>query len=479
MIARLDSKYPVNSKQTTTFVVIFISIATWLIASVIDSLFFNEGSLSATILFPSSLHIYVRLIIIFSVTMVYFVLVQIYSIKVDQELLYNRIEVEKNKSALERLEVAGRLANGMAHDMNNILGAISLQIESLKYKTLFDNELQTAYQHILTLTGRGAGICRNLLSFYHAQRQYFYPIDTHSVICSLVKNHQEMFQYRLKINLQLNAENHMVNCESTRLENALINLLLNAQDAMKLQGDVIIRTYNVDKKFPNINNNFQSDTQKEMQPLLCIEVKDFGIGMDSEQLNSLFEPFFTTRQKEGRGGLGMTCILGFLESSGGFIEVKSEPQQGTSFFLHLPLALGAEIKAKKTVVINAKNHSDKKINRVLLLDDDNPLRTIIRKQLVANNYEVDEASNGIEGVELFLKQKEHYDVVIIDMKMPKMNGREVYDEIKKVQPNTAIIMISGNFSHEDVQYFSQQEILGTLEKPFSFNALLNLLNKAK
>ncbi|MCK4729668.1 MAG: response regulator [Desulfobacterales bacterium] len=391
-------------------------------------------------------------------------------IKIVGEIFINALQrkrAEQEKKELEtklqhaqKLEAIGTLAGGIAHDFNNLLMAIQGNASLV----LFDIDPTHPFYEFLTniknQVESGAKLTRQLLGYARKGRYYVQPIN----INELVENTSEAFGRTRKeiiIHRELTGDLFAIEADQSQIEQVLMNLFVNAADAMPVGGNVVLKTMNA--------------THKDMKGKLYdpkpgnyvqLTVTDTGKGMDKETLERIFEPFFTTKEM-GRGtGLGLASVYGIIKGHGGYIDVESEPGRGTTFSIYLP---ATEEKVEKTV--KPTEEIVEGAGTILLVDDEDRIMDVGTKLLKRLGYTVLEARGGREAVEIYKDNKDKIDLVILDMVMPRMGGGEAYDRMKEINPNVKVLLSSGYSIESQAKEILARGCDAFIQKPFGMQDL--------
>ena len=310
----------------------------------------------------------------------------------------------------------------------------------------------------------GAELAKQLVNF---ARKGKYEVNT-TDINQLIDKGIEMFDKTKKaitIYKKCSDDLETVEVDQSQIEQAFLNLYINAGQAMPDGGKLYIETQNV-----NIDKTYVKDKEFNIKPgkYVKISVTDTGVGMDKETERKIFEPFFTTKDTGEGIGLGLASSYGIVKNHGGFIDVYSEKGKGTTFNIYLPVSEKNYIKeADKTECVKKTG-----TETILLVDDEKIIRNITEKMLNKLGYQVLTAANGLNAVEIYKNNKDKTDMVILDMIMPEMGGSETYDELKKINPDIKVLLASGYSIDEDVSNILERGCNGFIQKPFSLNKLL-------
>ncbi|MBF0327619.1 MAG: response regulator [Nitrospirae bacterium] len=335
----------------------------------------------------------------------------------------------------QKMEVLGRLAGGVAHDFNNILTGISGYAD-LERNKLIGISRDTKYlDNIRELTDKAAKLTKNLLSFSRKKEIEMSVIDLLVVVTGFEKMIERIIGSDIKMKIHMPDSPINIMGDAGQIEQVLMNLATNARDAMPGGGLISIT---VDK----VKLAESSSLKKNMANQNCVLItfSDSGTGIDKESAAQIFEPFFTTKE-EGKGtGLGLSIVYGIVKQHNGVIDVYSEPGQGTTFKIYLPLTENSTKKETAGRVMLPVNGNGK---TVLLADDDPHVRNVLRCALETASFNVIEAEDGDEAVHLFVRRQEEITIFLSDVMMPKKNGFEAHTEIKKINPKIKTMFISG------------------------------------
>ncbi len=364
--------------------------------------------------------------------------------------------IEEQLNAGRKMEAIGVLASGIAHDFNNMLGGIIGATEVLGFYLPEDAKVQKMRRTILDSANRAAELTRQLLSFSHRAAKVSTSVNLHSLIDETVSLLEKSIDRRIRILTDLEAEQCHILGDSAVLHNCLLNLCINAAHAMPEGGELRISTTDIDI------DQYDCDTsQFDLNPgrFIEINVRDTGCGIPTEHLERIFEPFFTTKNPGKGTGLGLSSAYGAVKRHNGAISVYSEVGKGTVFRLLLPLTERESSVVDKIRIITGTGC-------ILLVDDEEIMQITASNILEKLGYEVILASNGQEAVDIFHREKDRIDLVITDMVMPVMNGRDCFNSIRDIDPAACVILTSG-FSHdEDLRTMKNAGLDGFIRKPY-------------
>lgn len=363
-------------------------------------------------------------------------------IKVARDITEQR-SLEEQLRHSQKMESVGTLAGGIAHDFNNILSAIIGYGDIVLMKMKLDDPLRHKIEHIRTAADKAAYLTQGLLAFSRKQLSNKKQVDLNEHIAKTEDFFRSAVGAEISFSIELHEHPIPVYADSNQIEQVLMNLITNARDAMPAGGKLAVTTDSIrlDEEF-NMLHGYGSPGLYGL-----VTVSDSGTGMDAETRRRIFEPFFTTKEVGKGTGLGLSIIYGIIKQHDGFINVYSDPGQGTTFRIYLPIvrsALHENAKSEKTA------YPDRGSETILLAEDDEMLRKLSESVLEEFGYEVIVAADGEEAVKKFMENRERIQLLISDLVMPKKNGKEVYDDIRNVCPDIKTIFVSG-YSPETVR----------------------------
>ena len=383
-----------------------------------------------------------------------------------------KVQWQQQLRHAEKMQSVGQLTGGIAHDFNNMLGAIMGAAQVLDTKTPASEAKSREYiQIIMRVSENAAELVRNLLAFSRKNAAEEEDICINDVIQQTL----DIATHALRKNIALtfNNQRNEIFCrgDQVAIQSALLNLFINAQDAMPSGGSLTVsleqrklvaKDWSID--FPDIEDGDYA----------CIHIRDSGDGIPKEIRERIFEPFFTTKPRGKGTGLGLATVYGTVNSHHGCIRVESQMGQGTSFYLYFPV-----IKGTEKHLSSAKKHAItvEQLASVLIVDDDDNLRPIIKSLISSLGYNTFSAASGQEAVELYQKHKDDIAITLLDLVMPNKSGRETFDEIKSIQPAAKVILISGYDRGADSDYLMEHGAIAYLRKPFSMQELAELLDQ--
>lgn len=388
-----------------------------------------------------------------------------YSKKAEEE---TRILQEQLFQA-QKMESIGRLAGGIAHDFNNILTGMMgfAELLKMKYEDLSTKEGKAA-EVILNGVERASTLTRQLLGFARGGKYEPKPRDLNEVVKDAIKMSEKIFEKNILVRLEFAEKLAAIEADKNQLDQMLTNLIINAKDAMPNGGELTFSTENIHldeksaKNLPGLKpGNFVT---------LCIT--DTGIGMTPQVKDHIFEPFFTTKGDGEGTGLGLATVYSIIKNHNGHIDVASSPGKGTSFTVYFP-ASAKEIKKEEK-----KDEPIRGEETILVVDDEEGVRDSASTALKNLGYKVLTACDGIEALKIYKENKGKVDLVLLDMVMPNMAGRETFLELKKVDPQVKVLLFSGYSQNGKATEVLNKGALGFIQKPYKLRELAEIISES-
>jgi two-component system cell cycle sensor histidine kinase/response regulator CckA len=384
-----------------------------------------------------------------------------------------RKETEEEKHQLEtqlqqaqKMESIGTLAGGIAHDFNNILMGIQGNATLMQLKIESEHPSYEKIKNIEKFVQNGTELTKQLLGFARRGKYLVKTTDLNEVI----EGSSSLF-VRTKKEIQIHTNFHdeiwTVEVDSGQIEQALLNLYVNAWQAMPEGGDLYLKTRNV-----MLDSNYVKPFKVEYGKYVEISVSDTGVGIDRETQERIFEPFFTTKEM-GRGtGLGLASVYGIIKSHGGYIDVTSEKEKGTTFTIYLPASEKEAVREKGVPVEVLKG-----TGTILLIDDEKMILDVGCELLEELGYTVLSALSGREALDIFQKNSDKIDLIIMDMIMPGMDGGETFDRLRNINSNIKVLLSSGYSVNGQATKILRRGCDGFIQKPFDLNQLADKIGK--
>jgi PAS domain S-box-containing protein len=374
-------------------------------------------------------------------------------------------KLEKQLIQAQKMEAVGQLAGGIAHDFNNILTAITGYGSLLQKKMNKDVHLRAYVDQILESADRAAEVTRSLLAFSRKQIMNPRPYNVNDIIRKFEKLLAMLIGSDIEVRTIFNCHDARSIVDTGQIEQVLMNLATNARDAMPKGGRFTLST-----EIAELDNLFVlSHGYGAPGIYVLVAVSDTGIGMDEETMAKIFEPFFTTKEPTKGTGLGLAMAYGIVKQHEGFINVYSEPGKGTTFRIYLPATASKEEAPIETTIDQLLTGGTETI---LVAEDNEKLRKLYKIVLSQYGYEVIVAQDGQEAISQFISNKDRIQLVLLDMIMPKKNGKEVFDEITKIKPKIKVLFSSGYVADRMGKDMTLKEKDFLISKPVSPKILL-------
>jgi two-component system cell cycle sensor histidine kinase/response regulator CckA len=378
----------------------------------------------------------------------------------------DRRRLEAQLHQAQKMEAVGTLAGGVAHDFNNLLMGIQGRVSLMLRDVDSDHPYNVHLRRIENGVKKGADLTKQLLGFARGGKYEVRPTD----LSDLVERSSAMFgraKKEIRVHRKYDKDTWTVEVDRGQIEQVLVNLYVNACQAMAAGGDLYLETKNVQLT--------KEDTERyHVAPgnYVKISARDTGVGMDEATRLRVFEPFFTTREMGGGTGLGLASAYGIIKNHGGIINVHSKPGHGATFNIYLR-ASDKEVERDKDQSRDVSGGTE----TVLLVDDEDMIMDVGNEMLAALGYHVMVAQNGKQAVELFKENQDKIDMVILDLIMPDMGGGEVFDRLKEINPKVRVLLSSGYSMEGQAQEIMTRGCDGFIQKPFNMEQLSDKLRE--
>ncbi len=379
-------------------------------------------------------------------------------------------KLEAQLRQAHKMEAIGTLAGGIAHDFNNLLQAVQGYAELLLLDKRPGDEGVGELEEIRRAARRGAELTRQLLTFSRKVESKLEPVDLNQTVENVRRLLERTIPKMIRIELRLVGNLHHVKADALQIEQVLMNLAVNARDAMPEQGTLTIETANITLDDSHRRN------QPEVSPgnYVVLTVTDTGHGMDDATREHIFDPFFTTKEVGKGTGLGLAMVYGIVKNHGGHITCESVAGEGTSFRIYLPAMV---VPMETPVTAAADTEQPVGVETILLVDDDNALRELGGRILERYGYTVIRAEDGETALRIYREQKDLIGLVILDLIMPGIGGKHCLQELLKMDPLVKVLIASGHSDSTQVERATEIGAKGYVRKPYDVQQLLRVVRE--
>jgi len=378
-------------------------------------------------------------------------------------------KVQQQLLQAQKLESIGMLASGIAHEFNNILTGIIPNAELIKMTMSPDSTNFNRAASIQRSAVRASDIVKKLLSFSRDDKININEVSNFIAVANeTVDILRKLFQKDIQIKSSYHTDLYQVKIDATRLQQIIMNLSINAKDAISEKGEINITAQNY-----NIDDSLSSPGDLPVGKYVLMQIADTGQGIQINNLGKIFDPFFTTKEPGKGTGLGLSIIYGIIKSVKGKIEVQSEINEGTTFSVYFP-ATGKKAEQDfddYSIEIQDGNKT------ILIIDDEPMIREMSSDMLSTIGYNVLVSENGADGIKLFEENSAKIDLVLLDLLMPEMNGIACFKKLKEIKDNVKVVISSGLADLTKRKELEEMGIVGYLEKPFSLKTIADYLKK--
>jgi two-component system, cell cycle sensor histidine kinase and response regulator CckA len=380
-----------------------------------------------------------------------------------------KADMERRMAHVQRLESLGVLAGGIAHDFNNLLSAILGNTELMQLKLAAETEVQKELGSITISCERAADLCRQMLAYSGQGKTIVELVNISELVEETTQLLDVFVSKKTVVDMKLDPKLPLVDADRTQLQQIVMNLITNAAEAIGDEsGRISVSTRSIKARGKDLRSEYIEETP-EAGPYVCLEVTDTGCGMDETTMQRMFDPFFSTKFT-GRG-LGMSAVLGIVRSHHGSIRISSRPGKGTTIRVLLPASptqetMPASPESEQEQVDTKADDGVQQPVTILLVDDEHMVLSIVKAILERMGYTVLTAENGFECIETFRKFHKDIAVVLLDLTMPHMDGRETFHQLHAIDPNVKVILSSGYSREEAFQHFKGISPAGFLQKPY-------------
>ena len=379
------------------------------------------------------------------------------------EDITDRRQLEEQFRQAQKMEAVGRLAGGVAHDFNNLLMVINGYTEVLLEQLEQGSGMHQKVQSIQQAADRAATLTRQLLAFSRKQLLELKVVDVNTVIQDMERLLRPLIGENIELVTRLSPDAGRTRADAGQLEQVIMNLVVNAKDAMPEGGKITLQSSSV-----TVRKNFHEQRFILPGPYVVISVSDTGHGMDKETQSRIFEPFFTTKEKGKGTGLGLSTVYGIVKQSNGYVYTQSEIGSGTTFYIYLPRV---EDSAEGASPAKSQDSEKGGCETILLVEDEASVRELVRETLAMRGYRILEAENGESGLRVAENYPERIDILVTDVVMPGMGGRELARKLLLARPGIGVLYLSGYTEDAVVHPGALGTSAAFLQKPFTLQSL--------
>lgn len=370
--------------------------------------------------------------------------------------------LERQLLELQKLESVGRLIGDIAHNFNNILGIILGNTQLAKMDPVAGEKAQEYLSSIEDAVFRAADVVERLLVFGRRYALNMTVVNMNSLVNDFMRIAQKFVGREIETKVVLTEKLPLAKVDVAQMHQVLLNLVMNAREAMSDKGvlEIVTSKESVDEADCRFHIGVKPG------PYVVLTVRDSGTGIDQETTRKIFEPFFTTKKSDGRKGLGLSVVYGIVKQHGGFIDVLSEKGKGATFKVYIPVT-----REKAGEIKSGEKPAKAGGETILVAEDEKSLRDVASDILRKLGYKVLVASDGLKAVDIFRERQNDIDCVMLDIVMPRLNGRETYREIEKIRPGTPVVFVTG-YSLEGIQTsFIVEEGFDAIQKPYTLDVI--------
>ena len=387
-----------------------------------------------------------------------------------------RRALQEQLTQSQKLDALGKLAGGIAHDFNNMMTGILGYTTLLKMSCRDDENVVRNAEMIEKAATRAAELTHKLLGFARKGKHQHVRVDLHATITDTVDIVSRTIEPNIALHLNLSAANPHVMGDPTQLQQVILNLLINARDAMCVDlGGTPGGALTIETRLAPGNSPVGSDASlTALDNCLEIVVRDTGCGIAAEHLDKIFEPFYSTKPSNAGTGMGLAMVYGIVKNHCGSIQVQSEIGQGAEFIVRLPSAAPPiSVAVERSGDTPHPGHG-----MILVVDDHDVVRNVTCEMLTVLGYSVRSASDGVEAVEMMKQNPQSFDVALVDLMMPRMNARECVQSMREIRPGMRIILTTGYGHSHLTQEIIEQGVEGFMQKPYKLGTLSQVIANA-
>ncbi len=379
-------------------------------------------------------------------------------------------QIEKQLFSAQKMEAIGTLAGGIAHDFNNIITVVRSYSELLMNNEKMSEEFRKDLREIYSVSGKAATLTRQLLAFGQKQILRASEVNLNTLAADLNKMLTRVIGEDIRLTMELTPDIPPIKADAGQIEQVILNLVLNARDAMPDGGELTVKT-----EFARLDKRFITPDQKEGD-FAILSVKDSGIGIPASDLSHIFEPFFTTKGQDRGTGLGLAVVYGIVSQHGGWISVTSEPGAGSLFMVYLPVM--GQHKPESDAESAADTGSGLAGKTVLVVEDENTIRNFVTRILEANGFVVLQAKDAEEALELFSAKISEIDLLFCDVVLPGVSGLRLADKLLEQNPRMRVILSSGYIDRKSQSTEISEKNLHFLPKPYTVSEVIGAIRRS-
>ncbi len=383
----------------------------------------------------------------------------------------NEARLERQMRQSQKLQAVGTLAGGIAHDFNNILTSITGYTEMTIDDLPEGGEARQNLEEVLRASSRATDLIRQILAFSRKDERKTKPVHITGILKESLKLLRPSLPSTIEIVQNIDATSDTILGDSTQITQVIMNLCTNAEHAMQDKGGALrvgLSAIDIDRDMAT------ADTNLHPGPYVLLSISDTGAGIEKEIQDRLFEPFFTTKARGEGTGMGLSVVHGIVASHGGAITVYSDPGVGSEFKVYLPRIIAASEEANETLKVKAAGGTE----RILIVDDEVSIVSIMKKTLERLGYQVHSANNPLEALELFRESPESYDIVLTDQTMPNMTGVELAENIMSIRSDIPIVLMTGFSRTMNEDKAKEKGVREVLMKPVTKSDLSEVIRRA-
>lgn len=374
--------------------------------------------------------------------------------------------LERHSQQVRRMDAIGTLVGGIAHNFNNLLMGIQGNLSIMQIDNALSDGHRDEFKSMQRCIDNGAKLTKQLLGFAREGKYVVTTINPNTIVEQMAHFFGQS-QKGIQIERHYAPDVWMIRADQGQLELVLMNIYVNASQAMNGFGTLILRTSNAD-----VNEQYAEKLEIKAGRYVKLSITDTGVGMDNATLSKIFEPFFSTKNEQFSSGLGLASAFGIIKNHGGFIDVESAVGRGSRFDIYLPASIERnDLKDEITTQIHPGSET------ILIIDDETIVTDTCFTMLTYLGYHVLIANSGKDGIDIFTVHKDKIDLVILDFVMPDMSGGIIFEKIRKIRPHTKILLISGYSVDAQADAILKRGCDGFVQKPFNIEKLTGIIRK--